>query len=447
MIGAFVAALTVGSIAVPEFTGGASASAAEACHTEVATYLIDPDGNKVQKYLDWNPSDATDSALFDTGVSATLNSDSVYLSGGHGVIYEVTSDGILKSYKDRSASGGALLAPVKTYTSNWTARRNRLWSNGDLIFSIHGGGKLEIWHQSSPLTGDGEVTLDPTVHAYNNPAVVAFTEADDVWAVGSTAYTLTDGVIRAWTYTPSTYPRFPSQGTVVGTTDSEQRQGWGVGPGTVRTATSDGTVQAYAGASKLAVTNSEYGVGLFGYFLADTATCLADAGEAKPTMGAAADDPDAPAAVAEEPGEPPAPGAPEVLKGKFTLGSGAPAAGLTVRVEAIDAVPEDGTEVDLPSLGSTVTAADGTWSLTLPSTLPTDVRQAAAENGGIVNAMATATGKTSTGVPMGGITHLAAAPPPPPPRRGVWQLLTTRTPSLRNCCRCPRPRTATKYQA
>ncbi|WP_223772502.1 hypothetical protein [Streptomyces sp. 135] len=400
----------MGSITAPEITGGTTASAAEACATEVATYLINPDGNKLQKYVDWNPSNASESALIDSGKSASLDSDSYYFTGGHGVLYEITAAGVLKSYQDRSASGGSLLTPVKTYTSNWTARHNRVWSNGELIFSIHGGGKLEIWHQSAPLTGAGEVTLDPGVLPVDNPAVVAFTKADDVWAVGSTTYTLTDGVIRAWPYTDSPRPSFPAQGTVVGTTDATQKQGWSAGPGTVRTATSDGTVRAYEATSNLAVTNTEYGLGFSGEALVDTAACLADAGEAKPTMGAEPDDPDAPAAVSEEPGEPAAPGAPEVLKGKFVLGSGAPAAGLTVNVEAIDAVPEDGTEVELPLLGTTVTAADGSWSLPLPKTLPADVQQAAAENGGIVNAMATVTGKTSTGVPMGGITHLAAAP-------------------------------------
>ncbi|MFD0068938.1 hypothetical protein [Streptomyces sp. NPDC056690] len=401
--------MTAGAITAPQLAGGNSA-AAEACQTKVSTYLISADGDKLQKYVDWNPSNATDSALLNTGKSASLKSDSYYFAGGHGVIYEVTADGVLKSYQDRSDSGGSVLTLVKTYDANWTARHNRVWSNGDLIFSIHGGGKLEVFQQSSPLTGDGELKLDAFPLTVSNPAVVAFTNADDVWAVGSTTYTLTDGVIRAWAYTASPHPSFPAQGTVVATTDTTQRQGWGVGPGTVRTATSDGTVQAYAGTPNLTVTNSEYGVGLFGEVLADTATCLADAGDEKPTLGAAGDDPDAPAAVAEEPGEPPAPGAPEVLKGKFTLGNGTPAAGLTVKVEAVDAVPEDGAEVDLPSLGTAVTAADGSWSLTLPTTLPAEVQQAAAENGGLVNAMATVTGQTSTGVPMGGITHLTAAP-------------------------------------
>lgn len=410
MSGAFVVALAVGSITAPEFTGGATAAAAEACATEVSTYLINPDGKKLQKFVDWNPSNASESTLIDSGKSATLNSGSYYFTGGHGVIYEITAAGVLKSFQDRSGSGGNLLTPVKTYTSNWTARHNRVWSNGELIFSIHGGGKLEIWHQSAPLTGAGDVTLDPDVLSIGDPAVVAFTNADDVWAVGSTTYTLTDGVIRAWPYTASPRPGFPAQGTVVGTTDATQTQGWSAGPGTVRTATSDGTVRAYAGSTSLTATNTDYGLGLSGEVLADTAACLTDAGESKPTLGAAADDPDAPAAVSEEPGEPAAPAAPEVLKGKFVLGSGAPAAGLTVKVEAIDAVPEDGTEVELPALGTAVTAADGSWSLTLPKSLPADVQQAAAENGGIVNAMATVTGTTSTGVPMGGITHLTAAP-------------------------------------
>ncbi|MFE9249317.1 hypothetical protein [Streptomyces sp. NPDC007088] len=362
------------------------------------------------KYVDWNPANSTDSNLIDAGKTAKLNSGSYYFSGGHGVIYEVTAAGGLKTYQDRTDTGGNLLTPVKTYDVNWTARHNRVWSNGDLIFSIHGGGKLEFFHQSAPLTGAGDLSLDPEVLAFDHPAVVAFTKADDVWAVGSTTYTLTNGVIRAWAYTATPRPGFPAQGTVVGTVDASQTQGWAAGPGAVRTTASDGTVRAYTAAQGLTATNPEYGAGLSGEVLADTATCLADAGEEKPTLGAAADDPDAPAAVAEEPGTPPAPGAPEVLKGKFVLGNGAPAAGLTVSVEAVDTVPEDGSEVVLPTLGTAVTAADGSWTLKLPKTLPAEVRQAADENGGIVNAMATATGTTKTGVPMGGITHLTAAP-------------------------------------
>ncbi|WPO76242.1 hypothetical protein [Streptomyces sp. KN37] len=76
--------------------------------------------------MDWNPSNASESALIDSGKSASLDSDSYYSTGGHGVLYEITAAGVLKSYQDRSASGGSLLTPVKTYTSNWTARHNRV---------------------------------------------------------------------------------------------------------------------------------------------------------------------------------------------------------------------------------------------------------------------------------------------------------------------------------
>ncbi|MFE7670848.1 hypothetical protein ACFU5N_01365 [Streptomyces albidoflavus] len=367
-------------------------------------------GDLLRKYIDWNPADPADSTLIDTGKTAKLNSGSYYFSGGHGVIYEVTAAGGVHTYQDRTDSGGDLLTRVKTYDVNWTARRNRVWSNGDVIFSLHGGGKLEFFHQSDPLTGTGNLTLAPAALVSDHPAVIAFTEADDVWAVGSTTYTLTKGVVRAWAYTAAPQPGFPSQGTVVGTVDPSQTQGWAAGPDVLRTATGDGTVSAWTTAQGLTATNPEYGAGLSGEVLASTATCLADAGEEKPTLGASSDDPDAPEAVAEEPGTPPVPGAPEVLKGTFLLGNGAPAAGLTVNVEAIDVVPEDGSEVTLPSLGTAVTAADGSWTLNLPRTLPAAVRQAAEENGGLVNAMATASGTTTTGVPMGGITHLTAAP-------------------------------------
>jgi hypothetical protein len=66
---------------------------------------------------------------------ASVPRDSAFFSGGS-VIYEVTSGGQLKSYVDKSASGGSLMTAVKSYTSDWTTHRKRLWSNGVQIFSI-----------------------------------------------------------------------------------------------------------------------------------------------------------------------------------------------------------------------------------------------------------------------------------------------------------------------
>ncbi|MCG8971464.1 hypothetical protein [Streptomyces sp. CL12-4] len=401
----------------PQFTLGGKAVAAEQCKGEVATYVVKPLAGRIYKYVDWNPASATNSLVSEATGMASVPRDSAFFSGGS-VIYEVTSGGQLKSYVDKSASGGSLMTAVKSYTSDWTTHRKRLWSNGAQIFSIEDGGKLEVFQQSAPATGDGTIRRDDAATLpVDHPAVVAFTKADDVWAVGATVYTLTSGVIEAWPYAASGSPRFPGKGTVVGTTSADQKQGWAAGPGATRTAPrgvgmsfEPHVIQSYTGASSLTVANSEYGVVIGGEIFAATANCLVDAGAAKPTFGAAADDPEALAAPAEDLPDPPAPGRPEVLKGKFTQGDGKPAAGLPVRIEAIDAVPEDGSEVEMPSLGTTVTGADGSWSLTLPETLPPAVQQAADENGGVVNAMASVTGRTSTGVYMGGLAHVTAAP-------------------------------------
>ncbi len=420
IVGLMTMGLCTTSVICSNSALGREATAGEPCKSEVATYVAKFLTGKIYKYIDWNPASATDGLMSpDYVASASTPRDSAFFSGGGNIIYEVTSGGQLKSYIDKSTSGGSLLTPAKTYTSDWATRRKKLWSNGPQIFSIEDGGNLAVYQQSAPATGNGTLLRDNAATLpIDHPAVAAFTKADDVWAIGATVYTLTSGVIEAWPYTASDSSRFPAQGRIVGTTSPDQKQGWAAGPSAIRTApTGVGmspephVVRSYTGSSSLTEADSEYGVVIGGNVFAATANCLADAGEAKPSFGkAAADDPEAPAAPEDDLPDPSTPVSPQVLRGRFTLGDGKPAAGLPVRIEAMDTVPEDGSEVEMPALGTTVTGADGSWSLTLPAPLPPAVQRAADENGGVVNAMASASGRTSTGVHMGGITHVTAAP-------------------------------------
>lgn len=106
----------------------------------------------------------------------------------------------------------------------------------------------------------------------------------------------------------------------------------------------------------------------------------------------------------------PEPQNPAQFSGKFVLGDGRPAAGLPVTVEAVFVTSDSDEEVQLPTLGTTTTASDGTWTVTLPETLPESVQKAAAENGGAINAMASVHGKTSSGLVMQGTDMVTAAP-------------------------------------
>ncbi|SHH95323.1 hypothetical protein SAMN05444521_2813 [Streptomyces sp. 3214.6] len=86
---------------------------------------------------------------------------------------------------------------------------------------------------------------------------------------------------------------------------------------------------------------------------------------------------------------------------------------MQVVVEASDLLPDDSSAVDLPDLGKVMTAADGTWSLTIPDPLPPAVEEAVSGNGGALNVTATTVGHTTSGVRLVGTDHLTAAPPAP----------------------------------
>jgi hypothetical protein len=90
------------------------------------------------------------------------------------------------------------------------------------------------------------------------------------------------------------------------------------------------------------------------------------------------------------------------ISGKFTngAGNGAAVAGQVVTIMDASPPPDDGTEVAPTIIGATTTASDGTWSYTLPATLPAGVAAEAADNGGVLNLEASVGGATSSGQPM-----------------------------------------------
>ncbi|GAX51521.1 hypothetical protein [Streptomyces olivochromogenes] len=382
----------------------------------------------LKKYVDWDPQGGgAGGPIFDTEFSATVNTKSRFTGAGQGVIYELTQSGELKSFKDNTATGGSLLTASKNYgTSGSWHYAAKIWADLDRIYVLDADHKLNVYAQSAPATGNGTLTLVGTVPAAN-AGVQAMTAAQDVWAVPtrtvgyrSTLYALIDGVIKHWSYNEGTVspggttglPILGSAATVDLTGLTGAVQAWSPGPGTIYTSDGavnySGTIAGYAG-RPMALTNSEVSTGIYGTIFTDTASCLNSMEQGPPHFGTRPADGDVPSAEGE-PAPDPDPTGVKVFKGRFTRGDGQPAAGLKVVVEAADVTPDDGTETDLPDLGTAVTADDGSWSLSLPDSLPPDVQAAADDNGGAVNAVATATGVTSSGVVMQGTDHLTAAP-------------------------------------
>lgn len=410
-----VALLTSCVTAAPQMISPPSASAAE-CASSVATYVVGRTGSggwlkrSVTKYVDWDPQGGGTAAPLSESADATgsLPLFSKVFTGGNGLIYESTNDDKLNVYKDETATGGPLLKLVKTHTAPWK-RPVKIWSNGPTIYVVNHEGGIDLYTQSDPVNGTGTVVKARLAIPATDSAAVQAVAADDIWSVGSQVYMLTKGTVRAWTRTVAglTLPRVVASGLTGAV------QGWSPGPGTFYTTSNgeedEGIVKSYTG-SPFALANDEVLTGMAGQVMADTASCLAapDA-DAKPFSAGIGEEADIPAASSEE-AEPPAPSDAAVFSGTFTRGDGAPAGGLPVRLEATDVVPENGTAVTLPTLGETVTAADGTWSIPLPATLAPEVAQAAAENGGTVNAVATVAGTTTSGVAMAGVAHLSAAP-------------------------------------
>ncbi len=420
-------ALLAGSIAVPTAFSAPTAQAAEACRSGIPTYVHDVSGESggvLRKYLDWDPLTGNAAgALLDTGETAPLETYSEFFTGGRGIIYVKTPEGALKTYKDNSATGGSMLTPVRDYGGNWNAYE-RMWSTGDnRIFALHQDGVLDVYAVANPSSGSGDITKVRTVPR-NDPAVVAIAQADDVWSAGQVVYTLRRGVVdrygevKAWRYSEIGFGSpFPNGSTTVVTgVDIKTRVGWSPGPGTIYTVGDNpdytGIATSYTGAAIMSVANPDVGAGIYGDVHADIASCLASPSpEIKPSVRPVPPETETPPKAVTDGSPDPSPQDPTQFSGEFVLGDGSPAAGLPVRVEALDVTSgSSDDEVQLITLGTTVTAPDGTWTVPLPPILPAIVKRAAAGNGGIVNAMASVNGKTSSGHMMRG-THMVTAAP------------------------------------
>lgn len=425
------------ALAAQGVTAGTAHAADGSCSSSVGTYVLSPAGanpakkRTLTKYMDWGPKTG-ESSFFDTQLTAQIPGTSKLFTAPNGLIYEISGsdrDAPLKVYKDNTATGGSLLTPVKTYKLDWSAAK-RVWSNGKRIFVVNDDNTVDVFEQTAPGTGDGTISLITTLPRSSKLAEI--TNAEDVWMVGQVIYTLsTDGTIAHRTYletgssTGGIKPFLDF--TVTDKTGlSGVTQAWSPGPGAVNTLseTSDpdttGRVGKYT-TSPFTGINDDVTTGVIGDVMADTAGCLADPDpDVVPYFGAPpVQEGDLP--TAQEPTDTTEPQPSNTVTGKFTLGNGQSAAGLKVTVTAADVVAgsESPNGAKEPELGTATTAADGTWSLTLPSTLPTAVQKALDENRGALNLNATTTGTTSSGVAVLGVDALVAVPPQSPALRAA----------------------------
>ncbi|MET7889964.1 hypothetical protein [Streptomyces mirabilis] len=413
-----IAAALAGSVVVP--MAGAQPAAAADCLTSVPTYVWEPNttGNiaaprVLHKYMDWGPQSGTTDTLIDTLYTANLPTTSkVFTGGGNGIIYEATSGGQVKSYKDNTATGGALLTPVKTYSLAWQNAK-RIWTNGSRVLVLNAADSLEVYKQSAPTTGNGTLTkISETA-----TSTAALFDATNVWMVNSTVYALTStGAINQYSYTETPIigtiaARLQSAG-VVATGLADVSQAWSPGAGVVNTQTTTSDPDTTGQIAKYSTgpwtqLDPEVRTGIVGTIMADAGPCLADPDPSvqpyfatPPDETGGAEAVDAPEEAAQTPSN--------TVTGKFTLGNGQPAAGLPVTLTANDLGDDATGETQVPFLGTATTAADGTWSITLPGTLPADVQQAKDDNGGILNLQATAQGvTTTTSTPMLGVDTLS----------------------------------------
>ncbi|MFD5066882.1 hypothetical protein ACFWNC_02875 [Streptomyces sp. NPDC058369] len=384
---------------------------------------VDPNASRViRKYVDWAPKEAGAGGPFiDTEYTATVPGSSRVFSGGGGIIYVATKassahpKGQLLAYKDRTSEGGELLSPWITYQDSpdtpW-ADYLKIWTDLDgRILALDASGKIRTY-----LPSQASTSMPNSQNADASDSFVAEAKkATEVWSAYNKVFTLAGGVVKEWSYTRQKLafglgPKI-SGGSLILTSQEGIANAWSPGPGTIYTrvnsGSDEGRVSGYAGALMEQKSN-EAMVGMYAHVFADTAPCLGDITEVKPSLGEAAEDPNIPQATTDE--TPETVQSPNVFSGRFVLGNGQPAAGLPVRVEATDIEAEIGVTQELPTLGNTVTASDGTWSLPLPSALPPGVKEAAEANGGVINASASAVGVTSTGTVMRGVNYQAAAP-------------------------------------
>lgn len=417
--------LAAGLATAPQtLTSGHAAFAADAtCTTfSVPTYVFEPAGSStvagkrvLHKYMEWGPKSA-DTDLLDTQYTATLPATSkVFTGGGNGILYEATTGGQVKTYKDGTATGGSLLTPVKTYSLNWSSAKWIL-TNGTRILVIGSDGTTDVYSQSNPATGDGTITK--IMDNLKTSVTTSLAAADDAWMVNSAVQWLTDGKVQQSTISNlppgigSTPPGIRLETPTTVATGIDAAQAWAPGPNALSTqsVTSDpdttGQVRSYT-TGPLTTADDDVRSGIVGEVMADAGPCLADPDpNVAPYFGSPADDSGVEAA--SDSSDDPAPAPSRVVTGKFTLGNGQPAPGLPVTILASD-VGQDATgQVNEAALGTTTTASDGTWSLTLPETLPAEVQKARDDNGGVLNIQAVASGSTSAGVSMLGLDALTA---------------------------------------
>ncbi|MFF9158391.1 hypothetical protein ACF1AB_39905 [Streptomyces sp. NPDC014846] len=426
--------LTAGLATAPQtLTPGHAAVAADAtCTTfSVPTYVLEAAGSGtdagkrvLHKYMEWGPRSA-DTDLLDTQYTASLPATSkVFTGGGNGIVYEATSGGQVKTYKDNTATGGSLLTPVKTYSLNWSAAK-RILTNGTRILVIGSDGTIDVYNQSSPATGDG--TLTKIMDDVKTSVTTSLAAADDVWMVNSAVQWLTGGKVQQSIISnlppgigSITPPGIRLETPTTVATGVDAAHAWAPGPNSLSTqaVTDDpdttGQVRSYT-TGPLTTADDDVRSGIVGDIMADAGPCLTDPDpETVPYFGTApADDTDVP--TAQQPGEDSSPAAPSnTVSGKFTLGNGQPVQGLAVTVTAADATLDSDSSagVNEPVLGTATTAADGTWTLDLPAKLPAGVQQAADDNGGALNLNATTAATTTSGVPVLGVDALTAVPVP-----------------------------------
>ncbi|WP_228974185.1 hypothetical protein [Streptomyces sp. DH12] len=379
--------------------------------------------------MDWNPSSGgANGTLIPTEDNATVPLHSRLFSGNKGTIYEIGLNGSLKAYRDMTGSGGSLLTPRYYFTNpdqSWPSF-DKIWAdtNGNIL-ATDDTGNLHLYQVVYPSSGTtGSTTRKARLDAAD-PALTELRQSSKIWTAGDKVYGLLGSQVRVWDYSFSGEKvSLGTSGRTIATGLSDVRTAWSPGPGTVYTLSGPsglaprlpgGVVRGYTGApSELRSSRDEVAVGIFGDVLVNAVPCITEASEdAKPFISDAAPDmtgvPEVPATLPTDPTPP----GPAKVSGKFVLGDGSPAAGLPVTVEATDARGPGGEAVDLPDLGSTRTAQDGTWSLTLPDVLPTDIQKAADDNGGALNVTARTDGVTTSGVPMIGTVSLVAAPDAP----------------------------------
>ncbi|MEU4111781.1 hypothetical protein [Streptomyces sp. NPDC027717] len=384
------------------------------------TYALEPTASGsssrvLHKYMEWGPKGA-DTDLLDTLYTASLPATSkVFTGGGNGIIYEATASGQLKSYKDNTATGGSLLTPVKTYAINLSSAK-RIMTDGEWIFVVRSSGYMDVYRQSSPATGNG--TLTPlSSPGVLGPYVDDIADADDAWMINSRVMWLTDGTIKGAQWRPVTSQNGDTKIAMVSgvstyATGVDAAQAWSPGWGALSTQSvttnpdTTGQIRAFTTSPWTSV-DDDVRAGVVGDIMADAGPCLIDPDPEKaPFFGTPPDDTGD--AVTGEPAADTAAPASRTVTGKFTLGNGQPAPGLTVRLLATD-VDIDATDATKETVvGDATTQADGSWSFTLPETLPDAVQQAKDANGGILNLDAVTAGTTSNGVKMLGVDPLSA---------------------------------------